>query len=114
MMQYPRLRATIQKFLLQRPFQEEFFERFPSYKEAAYADINLPVPDLPADIIQIEQRDNFNEALKHYSFDDLFDDSFGGVFGHTTPLGDKIIAQKVADELSKIIAKTPRFQSLLK
>lgn len=47
----------------------------------------------------VSNEENFQNALKEHSYDELFIDHFTGVFGHTTELGSHIIADAVANTI---------------
>ncbi|HOW28699.1 MAG TPA: tetratricopeptide repeat protein [Elusimicrobiota bacterium] len=49
----------------------------------------------------VENRANFEEALRRYKYSDIFIDSFAGDFGHCTPLGNQIIAKNVCDVIMR-------------
>ena len=49
----------------------------------------------------ISNRENFKEALKHLSYQNLFIDRFAGDFGHCTARGDALIAANVMAELRR-------------
>jgi len=51
------------------------------------------------DIIFIENKENFEEALENASYDDIFIDRFAGDFGHCTLRGNLLIAENVADAI---------------
>jgi hypothetical protein len=51
------------------------------------------------DIIFVENKENFKEALENASYDDLFVDRFAGDFGHCTIKGNRLIAENVAKVL---------------
>lgn len=57
--------------------------------------------DSPDGIIFVDNEAVFKEALKQGRYEDYFIDRFAGDFGHCTPLGNKIIADNVADVLWK-------------
>lgn len=56
-------------------------------------------------IIFISNTENFKEALKIYKIEDIFKDMFGKTFGHCTELGNKIIAENVAETILKLYDK---------
>jgi lysophospholipase L1-like esterase len=53
------------------------------------------------DIIFVENKENFKEALENASYDDLFVDRFASDFGHCTIKGNRLIAENVADAIVK-------------
>jgi lysophospholipase L1-like esterase len=59
---------------------------------------------LGPNIIFLENKQNFAQALKTQSFEDLFNDHFAGDFGHATAQGNRLIAQNLAQ---KILAQFP-------
>ncbi|MBI3379906.1 tetratricopeptide repeat protein [Candidatus Gottesmanbacteria bacterium] len=76
-------------------------------------DINLlkQMLDYDPEVLFVENESNFKKALIDKNYSDLFKDSFGGNFGHTTPYGHKLIAQNVADTiLSYLFPKHLDFQ----
>lgn len=52
-------------------------------------------------ILYVENRENFEEALKDHKYSDLFVDAFAGDFGHCTALGYQIIAAAVRDVVAR-------------
>lgn len=55
-----------------------------------------------SEVVFVSNEMNFQNALKTFSYDDLFVDSFAGVFGHTTVLGSQMIASRAADIIGEI------------
>ncbi len=51
------------------------------------------------DIIFISNEDDFNEALREMSYDNLFIDRNHGSFGHCTALGNRMIAENAAEAI---------------
>ncbi len=49
------------------------------------------------DIIFVSNENNFKEALKNAKYDDLFWDRFAGDFGHCTAMGNRLIAENIAN-----------------
>lgn len=49
----------------------------------------------------IESKNEFSEAFKTHSYDDLFIDNFAGDFGHASKLGNSIIARNIAHYILK-------------
>jgi len=54
-------------------------------------------------LIYVENRDGFLEQLAARDYSEIFTDEFAGDFGHTTPLGDRLIASNLADVLLKFL-----------
>jgi tetratricopeptide (TPR) repeat protein len=48
-------------------------------------------------IIFVENKTNFEQAVSEARYAKYFTDSFGGVFGHCTPRGNRLIAEHLAD-----------------
>ena len=55
------------------------------------------------DIIYIENKENFENALKNASYEDLFVDSFRKTWGHATKRGNHLIAENVANVTLSLI-----------
>ena len=55
------------------------------------------------EVFYISNYEIFRDLLKRYKYDELFTDNFAKNFGHATPLGNRIIAGNVAQQLLKII-----------
>ena len=55
------------------------------------------------EVLYISNYEIFRDFLKRYKYDELFTDDFAKDFGHATPLGNRIIAGNVAQQLLKII-----------
>jgi hypothetical protein len=55
------------------------------------------------EVFYISNYQIFRDLLKRYKYDELFTDNFAKNFGHATPLGNRIIAGNVAQQLLKII-----------
>jgi len=53
------------------------------------------------DIIFVDNEEIFNRALADESYQDYFDDNFGGEFGHATAKGNRLLAKNIADVISK-------------
>ena len=53
--------------------------------------------DFYEDVIFISNEENFEEALANYEYEEIFIDHEAPTFGHTTRLGNEIIARNVAD-----------------
>ncbi|MEW5894942.1 MAG: GDSL-type esterase/lipase family protein, partial [Candidatus Omnitrophota bacterium] len=60
------------------------------------------------DSIFIENKVNFEEALREYGYDRIFYDRFAGDFGHCTELGNRILAESIADRTGEILEKMQR------
>ena len=69
--QYPRRKADLLRFFIER------------------------------DMFVISNYKVFEDLLKRYEYDDLFTDNFAGDFGHSTVLGNRVIADNVAQQLKK-------------
>jgi len=57
--------------------------------------------DSPYGVIFVDNERVFKEALEHGKYSDYFTDIFGGDFGHCTPKGNRLLAQNIADVISK-------------
>ncbi len=57
------------------------------------------------DIVYVSNEENFQKALQTHSYDEIFVDHFTGVFGHTTALGSKIIAESLVSMVLRIAQK---------
>ncbi len=55
------------------------------------------------DISFVFNKENFQEALKHYKFEEIFTDQFHSLFGHTNDFGHSLIAKNVYTEVLKWI-----------
>lgn len=53
------------------------------------------------DIIFISNEENFKEALENGKYEDYFIDHFRSTFGHATLLGNRLIAENVADTIEE-------------
>ena len=51
------------------------------------------------DIIFVENKDNFEEAISEKGFEKVFVDRFAGVWGHTTTFGNSLIVENVLEKL---------------
>ena len=51
------------------------------------------------DVIYVENRDNFQNALSRSGWDEIFIDRFAGDFGHSTDLGNEIIAEQLLKDV---------------
>lgn len=51
----------------------------------------------------VDNQKVFEEALKVYTYDELFTDYFGGNFGHATKVGNGLIADNVAEAIGKLM-----------
>ncbi|HOY09974.1 MAG TPA: tetratricopeptide repeat protein [Candidatus Omnitrophota bacterium] len=49
------------------------------------------------EILFVENKRNFAEALREGDYNEYFSDSFAGNFGHCTPKGNRLIAEQLAD-----------------
>ena len=57
-------------------------------------------------IIFIENKANFKNALKEFNYDKLFIDKFGESFGHCTEIGYELIADNVLNNIINILNQT--------
>ncbi len=55
------------------------------------------------EVLYISNYEIFRDLLNRYKYDELFTDNYAKDFGHATPLGNRIIAGNVAQQLLKII-----------
>ncbi len=53
------------------------------------------------DIVFLENKRNFMEAVSQTKYDDYLTDRFAGDFGHCTPKGNALLAQHAADVILK-------------
>jgi len=56
-------------------------------------------------IILVDNEKVFRDVLKNANYDDYFVDSFGGDFGHCTPKGNRLLAENIANVITKEILK---------
>ncbi len=54
------------------------------------------------DITYVENKKNFEDALITHSYDEVFIDRQYGVFGHCTDLGNRMIAENLADTILEV------------
>ena len=52
-------------------------------------------------IIFVENKENFEKAIRETKFNDFFADIFAGDFGHCTPLGNRLIAENLTAVILK-------------
>ncbi|MDD5130445.1 MAG: tetratricopeptide repeat protein [Candidatus Omnitrophica bacterium] len=57
--------------------------------------------DFTDGIIFVENKTNFEDALKRGAYNDYFEDNFGGEFGHATAAGNRLIAENAAKAILK-------------
>jgi len=50
-------------------------------------------------VIFVSNEHSFKKALEHSSYEDYFFDNFAGDFGHCTPLGNKLLAENIANNI---------------
>lgn len=53
----------------------------------------------------VDNQKSFEDAVNKYGYDQVFIDAFAGDFGHCTPLGNKIIAENVAQVILNQVFK---------
>ena len=58
--------------------------------------------DYREDVTYLENRTNFEAALLESNYRDIFDDTFAGAFGHLSPRGNLLVAENVADTLTRM------------
>ena len=58
-------------------------------------------------IIFVENKSNFQEALKQAEYSNYFSDTFGGDFGHCTRMGNRLIAENLSNVILKEIFPSP-------
>ncbi len=66
----------------------------------------LPLKELlkEKDILAfVDNEDIFKKAVEKESFSDIFEDKFGGDFGHCSPLGNKILATNAAEVILRVV-----------
>lgn len=56
--------------------------------------------DYRDDVTYLENRANFEAALREANYRELFDDNFAGSFGHLSPRGNRLVADNVAAALT--------------
>ena len=54
-------------------------------------------------IVFVENKINFEEALKNAKYSRYFSDNFGGDFGHCTRWGNELIARDLAGVIARIV-----------
>ena len=57
--------------------------------------------DSPDGIIFVDNERLFKEAIRQASYDEYFTDIYGGVFGHKTPKGNRLLAENIASVILK-------------
>ena len=62
------------------------------------------------DVIYLENRENFEKALRQHGYKNLFVDHFAGSFGHFSDQGNRMVAEKVADAIWNL-TEQPRPES---
>ncbi|MDD5613800.1 MAG: tetratricopeptide repeat protein [Candidatus Omnitrophica bacterium] len=55
--------------------------------------------DCKEGIVFVENKINFFTAIASGNYEDYFEDNFAGDFGHCTPLGNRMIAENIADAI---------------
>lgn len=67
--------------------------------------LKLVVQDAPGydHLIFVDNQRNFEEALQEYVYDELFFDRAAGDFGHGTTVGNRLIAESIADAILQSI-----------
>ncbi len=98
-MAYPMTRVDA----LRNIFAEEARYEYPRLYDA----LQKPFPPLTIlpryrDIVFVENRDNFDRALRSRRSQEIFTDFFGTSFGHTTDLGHRLIAERLAPYIRKL------------
>ena len=58
-------------------------------------------PELP--IVFVENKENFQQALKNSLYGEYFNDSFGGDFGHCTRKGNRLMAINASEAILEMI-----------
>jgi len=56
-----------------------------------------------SEITFVSNEENFRQALKSHSIEEIFHNQFAGDFGHATDLGNRLIAENLARTLAEII-----------
>jgi len=59
--------------------------------------------ELPSDVVFVDNEEAFKSALLGRPATEIFTDLFAGDFGHLTPLGNRILAENVADAITSIV-----------
>lgn len=67
---------------------------FVQYPRLSIAKIK-EIPDHSDKVIWVENKNNFENALKTHTYEDLFTDRFSTSFGHFTPFGAELVAEEV-------------------
>lgn len=93
---------------LRNIFSNEPLQKYPRFYDA----LQKPVPPLTIqpryrDIVFVENRTNFDEALRSRGSKAIFTDFFGTSFGHTTDLGHRLIAENLAPVIKKLGLSKP-------
>jgi len=65
---------------------------------------------VPEDIVWVENRGCFRDALRTRKYDELFIDMFGGDFGHCTSAGYRVIAENLAGVIEGRIRRSDTAQ----
>ncbi len=65
---------------------------------------------VPEDIVWVENRECFRDALRTRKYDELFIDMFGGDFGHCTSAGYRVIAENLAGVIEGRIRRSDTAQ----
>lgn len=64
--------------------------------------------DTGKDVVYAENESNFSQALQDHVYTDLFTDTFGVTWGHTTRMGDSLIASAAARAIgTAFVSHTP-------
>ncbi len=70
----------------------------------------LPISDIrgrlnnASGVTYVSNKENFESALRIHDYSDLFVDRFASKFGHTTNLGDRLIAENLAKSILESVA----------
>jgi lysophospholipase L1-like esterase len=59
-------------------------------------------------VVLVDNEADFQEAVARYGFDRVFSDACYGDFGHGSALGNRLLAENVAEALARLWSLTPR------
>ena len=97
-MQYPLANIDVLQYILST---EEITADVDEYKNAINMRWKPPPFQVDEKLKFLENRENFESALKKYDFDEIFIDRFATLFGHTSKIGHELIADNVVEYLEK-------------
>ena len=97
-MQYPLANIDVLQYILST---EKITAGVDEYKNAIIKYWKPPPFQVDEKLKFLENRENFESALKKYDFDEIFIDRFATLFGHTSKIGHELIADNVVEYLEK-------------